>query len=886
VKLSDLDDLSGSISDRFGPHGMPVSIPWLLLLVVFATDRFTQLGFAHGLLYSPLILVTLFTGRSGTLVAVAICAAILTVAGLFISPPQPVGFVYVYVLLNRALAILAIGLSTALCLSILRNIARLETLNQKLSDTRQELQRNTELLHLAGEIGKVGGWTLDVRSNRVELSEQVARLHGVEPGVSYKPNKGIELYAPEDRPRVNRLLQECIEHGTPFDEEMRILHSDEVRWVRTIGRAVRDDSGQVILVQGAVQDISDWKAAQDSLVHSERSFRELADAMPMIVWTADPDGSADMSNRAMYDYAGYPPDQPLSAQDRRLLNHPDDQQRVLDAWAKSAATGEPMSVEVRLRRHDGVYRWHIIRAHLVRDEDGQPLKWYGTTIDVDDERCRAKEVERLAQRLNITMESITDGFLTVDCDWRFTFLNDQAERIIQQRREDILGKSLWEVLPEAVGTVFEEKYRHAMAHQVSTSFEGYYQPLDLWADIKAYPSEEGLAIYFQDISLRRKLEQQLRESQRLEAVGHLTGGMAHDFNNLLTVIVGNAETLTQELRDQRLQSLAEMITSAALRGAELTQRLLAFARRQALEPVAVDVNQLVSNFDGLLRRTLGAPIDIQWVRAPGLWPAMVDPAQLESALLNLAINARDAMPDGGRLTIETANTRIDDDYARQHAELNPGQYVLVAVSDTGTGIEADDLPQVFDPFFTTKETGKGTGLGLSMVFGFIKQSGGQINIYSEVGEGTTVRMYLPRATGQSELLPPAIQSSASEGGSETILLVEDDDLVRHYASEQLREAGYDVLCAENGPAALVILQSREDIQLLFTDVVMPGGMSGSELAERALLLQPDLKVLYTSGYTENAIVHHGRLDPGLQLLGKPYRRRDLLEKVRKVLAGS
>ncbi|MFA5495358.1 MAG: ATP-binding protein, partial [Porticoccaceae bacterium] len=557
---------------------------------------------------------------------------------------------------------------------------------------------------------------------------------------------------------------------------------------------------------------------------------------------------------------------------------------VKTLWHQALASGGPFSAEVRLRRHDGAYRWHLLRASLVSADDGSPLKWYGTTIEIDDERRRGKEFEVIAQRLHTTLESITDGFMTLDRDWRFTFMNSRAQSITRLRSEEVLGKVLWDVVPGVVGTVFEERFRRAVDEQVSLAFDAYYQPLELWVDVKAYPSEEGLAIYFHDHSVRRKLEQQLRESQRLEAVGHLTGGMAHDFNNLLTVILGNAEILGETLpKDSPLHNLAQMVVVAAERGADLTQRLLAFARRQPLEPEVLDINQLINNLDGLLRRTLGGYIDIEWVRAPALWPALVDPAQLESAVLNLAINARDAMSGGGRLTIETANTRLDDDYVRGHVDLKAGQYVMVAVSDTGSGIAPGNLRRVFEPFFTTKEVGKGTGLGLSMVFGFVKQSGGHINIYSEEGEGTTVRMYLPRAFGEGRSPPSEGEEVTATGGDAVILLVEDDDLVRDYASQQLIDAGYQVLCAVTGREALAILQSRQDIDLLFTDVVMPGGMSGRELADRAQEIHPSLRVLYTSGYTENAIVHHGRLDPGVQLLNKPYRRALLLDKVRQVL---
>ncbi|MEQ8515368.1 MAG: response regulator [Chromatocurvus sp.] len=387
-----------------------------------------------------------------------------------------------------------------------------------------------------------------------------------------------------------------------------------------------------------------------------------------------------------------------------------------------------------------------------------------------------------------------------------------------------------------------------------------------------------------DVTEQRALEERLRQARKMEAVGQLTGGVAHDFNNLLTVIIGNADLLTELLADnEELKGLAEMTGSAAQRGAELTHRLLAFSRRQPLEPARVDLNRLLVSVDQLLRRTLEENIEIELVRAAGLWVAEVDPGQLEVALLNLALNARDAMPGGGRLTIETANVNFDESYAGMHDEVVAGQYVLVSLSDSGTGIAADILPRVFEPFFTTKTAGTGSGLGLSMVYGFAKQSKGHINIYSEPGEGTTVKLYLPRGHGNEAMTTSTTGRGESVGGSEHILVVEDDALVREHLCRQLRDLGYRVTAASHGTEALQAVRQHADIDLLFTDVVMPGGMNGRELAESVGRLRPDLKVLYTSGYTENAIVHQGRLDPGVELLSKPYRRRDLAAKVRKVL---
>lgn len=388
-----------------------------------------------------------------------------------------------------------------------------------------------------------------------------------------------------------------------------------------------------------------------------------------------------------------------------------------------------------------------------------------------------------------------------------------------------------------------------------------------------------------DLNERNALEEQLHQSQRLESVGQLTGGVAHDFNNLLTVILGNAELLAEELSsDSRLHPLADMISIAAQRGAELTRHLLAFARKQTLDPKAVDVNHLINEMKVLLHRSLGEHIEI--VFASGVEPiaAMVDPGQLEGALLNLAINARDAMPDGGKLTIETANIELDAEDTNRQTQLQPGNYVLLAVSDTGCGIAPECLERVFEPFYTTKETGKGSGLGLSMVYGFVKQSKGHIKLYSELSVGTTLKMYLPASTDPISITDQS--EKTLNGGDELILLVEDDELVRIFVTNQLLRLGYRVRTARNGHEALAILQSQNDIILLFTDVIMPGGMNGRELADQARTMHPSLKVLFTSGYTESAIVHHGRHDPDVALLSKPYTFLELASKVRLVIQGA
>jgi PAS domain S-box-containing protein len=394
----------------------------------------------------------------------------------------------------------------------------------------------------------------------------------------------------------------------------------------------------------------------------------------------------------------------------------------------------------------------------------------------------------------------------------------------------------------------------------------------------------------EEVSARAQVEEALRQTQKMEAVGQLTGGIAHDFNNLLTVVTGNIDMATRALvaigePDPRAKRALDNALKGAERAAALTQRLLAFARRQPLAPKLIDVDRLVAGMSDLLKRSLGETVSLEVVTAPGLWRVEADPNQLESAILNLAVNARDAMPDGGSLVIETANARLDRKYAQAHAEVAAGQYVVVAITDTGSGMSKETIERVFEPFFTTKEVGKGTGLGLSMVYGFVKQSGGHIKVYSEIDRGTTIKIYLPRVN--------AARVDDDDGGvsqgversqrQETILVVEDDDDVRAYTVEILRELGYRVLEAHDGASGLRLLERQDEpIDLLFTDVVMPG-MSGAELAAAARQAQPDLPVLYTSGYTRNAIVHGGRLDPGVEMISKPFTYSGLASKIRDVL---
>jgi len=425
---------------------------------------------------------------------------------------------------------------------------------------------------------------------------------------------------------------------------------------------------------------------------------------------------------------------------------------------------------------------------------------------------------------------------------------------------------------------FLNGFASVLAEAVSTAARG--AALQVTVDqLKSLVEEKDRLLHEKNVADLR-----LRQSQKMEAVGQLTGGIVHDLNNILTVITGTIEILAEGVADRpELVAITKMIDEAGMRGADLTQRLLAFARKQPLRPREVDLNALVTEAANLLPPTLGENVEVHLVLAADTSRALIDPCQLKNTIRNLALNARDAMVNGGKLTIETGNAVLDDNYASMNGDVTAGNYVMIAVADSGHGIPARILDHVFEPFFTTKEVGKGSGLGLSMVYGFVKQSNGHIKIDSEEGRGTTVRMYLPQAVGAAEPAEFA-RPSRVEGGRETILVVEDDHLVRTFVVGQIQSLGYATLAAVNAAEALVVIDSPTEIDLLFTDMIMPGSMNGRQLADKALQRRSSLKILFTSGYSNEAIIHHGHLDAGVLLLAKPYRKSDLARMIRAALA--
>jgi PAS domain S-box-containing protein len=576
--------------------------------------------------------------------------------------------------------------------------------------------------------------------------------------------------------------------------------------------------------------------------------------------------------------------------------------RRIDIIVPPDRRAEVHDILAKIGRGERIEQYETIRVHQsgrnvdvslavspIRAASGKIVGASKTAHDITESKRTQQALDQEIEERRRIFETSHDLILVTDTAGNFIQVSPSAKTILGYEPSEMIGHSAVEFIhPDDLESARNEM-RAARRGQSKRNFETRYISKDgkavalNWTGTWSEPVRRHFFIG-RDQTERQTAEAQIRQVQKMDAIGQLTGGVAHDFNNILTVITGTIGILEEAVGDRPdLVAIAKLIDEAAERGASLTKHLLAFARKQPLQPVDVDVNALMLEAAKLLRPTLGEHIEITPMLAEDAWTASVDPNQLTTAILNLALNARDAMPDGGKLALESRNVYLDESYAGMHSEVTVGHYVMVAVSDSGTGIPAALLEKVFDPFFTTKEVGKGTGLGLSMVFGFVKQSGGHIKIYSEESHGTSVKIYLPRATGLSQTAAEAQMASNIVGGNEVILVVEDDALVRKYVMTQIASLGYTALQAANAAEALKVIDATATIDLLFTDVIMPGAMNGRQLVDEALKRRPSLKTLFTSGYTENAIVHHGRLDSGVWLLAKPYRKSELARMIRMAL---
>jgi PAS domain S-box-containing protein len=529
-------------------------------------------------------------------------------------------------------------------------------------------------------------------------------------------------------------------------------------------------------------------------------------------------------------------------------------------------------------------------------EDGQPI-FVGIIRDLSERKAAESALREAMARLQALVDTAVDGVILIDERGAIVMFNPACETLFGYTADEVLGENVRMLMPEPYQNEHDgylDNYRHTGERKIigigrevlGRRKDGTTFPMDLSV---GEATQEGKPIFvgiIHDLSTRKATEQQLAQAQKMEIVGQLSGGIAHDFNNLLTVILGNAEALSLRLKSRKdLRDLSDTIMTAAERGAEMTQRLLAFSRRQVLQSNPVDCNALMENMRLLLGRTLREDIELQVSLSPTPTFALADRAQLESAILNLSLNAQDAMPEGGTLSLSTSQVALDELALRPNiSSARPGEYVMVSVTDDGTGMDRETLARVFEPFFTTKEVGKGSGLGLSMVYGFVQQSGGHVTIYSEVGLGTTVRLFIPIALEpDKDAAPRGPTLSTTPRGNEKILVVEDDPFVRTHVIASLDHLGYRVMVASDGREALATLRGGARPALLFTDIVMPGGINGWELVAQARELIPDLRVLYTSGYPQESLTKRGGIDPNATILTKPYRLADLARRVREKL---
>ncbi|SUE44373.1 PAS domain S-box protein [Roseomonas gilardii] len=696
--------------------------------------------------------------------------------------------------------------------------------------------------------------------------------------------------------------------GTPFRNEVRI-------------DPLRDAQGKVRYFLATLHDVTlarEVVRVERALRVSEAGARLAVEASGLGTWDLDVAGGVLQWNAACRAMFGLRPDdtRTLTYEDSFLAAlHPRMRARVRGEMedAFSPAGSGRLTTEFRVvGLSDRRERWLSLTGQSFFEE-GHCVRFVGVVSDTTSRKREEEALLRSREKLEARVEQSSrdlhriwqysqDIMVVVrQADLTAEAVNPAWERVLGWPAEPPSGTSiLGFVHPQDMALTrvqlarladgqgvehFENRIRHR---------DGSYRRIS-W---NVVPDGEFLHAVGRDVTVERRQEDilrrteaQLRQSQKMEAIGQLTGGVAHDFNNLLQVVLGNLDILQRSLPPEagRLRRSAENAASGARRAAVLTQRLLAFSRRQPLAPRALRVNGLVEGMSDLLARTLGETISIRTALAPDLWQVEADPGQLENALLNLAVNARDAMPGGGRLAIETENLTLTESITLRGEEMGPGQYVVVSVTDTGTGMDQEMIGRVFEPFFTTKPVGQGTGLGLSMTYGFVRQSGGHVRIYSEPGLGTTVRIYLPRllSTGEAAAPPEAEPVPAARARQESILVVEDDADVRSYSVEVLSELGYQVIEAEDGPGTLRLLEDSPSLvpDLLFSDVVLPNGMNGAELAARARLLRPGMKVLFTSGYARDALTHHGRLDAGVEVIGKPFTFAELAARVRGVLDG-
>lgn len=718
---------------------------------------------------------------------------------------------------------------------------------------------------------------------------------------------------PDDRPAIFASLEQLVENEECIFE-YRFLHSEgDYRWALSRLVLVRDQASDSPEIIGTWVDVTKRKETEQALQRAREQLEDRVEERTALLQLSEARlketqriasvGSWDLDilnnelwwSDETYRIFGFGAHEFEPSYEAFLSRvHPDDRKIVGNAVERSLRDREPYSIDYRIVLPDGTQKIVHAQAEVFRDEGGRPIRMTGSTLDIT-ERARVESALRESERKYRTIvDTAHEGIWLIDANSQVSYVNGRIAQMLDYAPEEMLGQPVFDFLATSV----HEDARHLRTRLEAGARESFEFLLrrkdgsEIVVGISASPVTDDAGQYvgslgmISDLSERQRLQSQLQQSQKMEAVGQLTGGIAHDFNNLLAVILGNLELLDEPLKqNEALHASVESALDAGFRGAELTRRLLAFSRQQQLAPVVVDVNDLVAGIEPLLKRTLGEVITLGVQGAEDLWLTEIDTSQLENSLVNLALNARDAMPRGGTLMIKTSNSAIEEPYVGSDGEIPAGEYVLVAVSDTGTGMPKETLEKIFEPFFTTKEFGRGSGLGLSMVHGFVAQSGGHIAIESKEGRGTTFSLYLPRcrSAAQTRGTTPPVEHTGIPAGQETILIVDDEAAVRQIATKLLGSLGYRVLEARDGADAQAVLDEHDDIDLLFTDIVMPVGMSGVELARRALERNPRLKVIYTSGYTATDVLDKEQLGSNQRVLNKPYRREELAAALREAL---
>jgi two-component system, cell cycle sensor histidine kinase and response regulator CckA len=666
------------------------------------------------------------------------------------------------------------------------------------------------------------------------------------------------------------------------------LYTEEM----TITPVVEDD-GSISNFVAIKQDITERKRAEEALWAANENLNQLLEHSPVVLYRLRVDGEdlvPVMVTGNVKRFCGFDVAETLQYSWWIANLHPEDRDRAIASERTVVESGESRC-EYRLRHKDGSYRWVEDNERLVRGTQGQPSEVVGVWTDITERKRVEEALLHSAEKYRDLFENASYGIFRSTPDGQLLDVNPAFVKMLgYDSKPDLLRMNLCSDIyrsPQRRAEILKQHEtdgRQILAEAEFRRKDG--QVLKVRMNGREVRNAAGelqcYEVMAEDVTQQRNLEEQLRQVQKMEAVGQLSGGVAHDFNNLLNVIMGYTQLALDHTlpHDQRHRQL-EQVLAASERATSLTRQLLAFSRKQVLEPRLITLDSAIDEAEKMLRRLLGEDIRLVLQHSTRRDMVKVDPGQMLQVIINLAVNARDAMPGGGTLSIETSVTELDEFYCRSHSELAPGRYVMLAVSDTGCGMDPHIKSRIFEPFYTTKPKGKGTGLGLSTVYGIVKQSGGHIAVYSELGKGTSFKIYFPTVQNAATATPPMMRAESYRGGNETVLVVEDDRALREFALEQLKSLGYEVLAASHGEEALAITQ-RQSIDLLLTDVVMPG-MNGRQLAERIALLQPAVRTLYVSGYTENAITHDGVLDPGIAFLGKPYKAADLACRVRELL---